>query len=499
MGRIASETAKGLKWGIIQKFTMQPIQFLYGIILARLLAPEEMGILALTSIFFAIAGQLQNCGFGTALIRKQDRTHADICTVFWYNVGMSALLSGCIFFSAPWIADFYHEPALLNLTRVAAGMMFLNSTVSVHSTLFQAHRNFKTPAIVGMIATLLPMPFTIWAAYSGWSYWSLMVQSILSGFLNLILIWRLSPWKPSLIWSWDSFRSFFGFGIKLVGSGIITTTYSELRTFIIGKFYSPAQLAFFSRGYHISQMPMNMVLGLLGNVTYPILATLQHDRSKLLSVYRRYIRLTSLVMVWLMLTCAFNSRALILTLYGAKWENAAIYAGLLCFGIVLDPLTHINVGLWNVYGRPDCVLKKEVIIRCWGIPAMLVGAYYSVTGICYAALSVSVLSFVIAVVLTTRLCELKIRYQMLDFLPYVFMALAANVPSFFFNDAVGLMPPYLCLICGGLSSFTLYVIFLRLKKDSEALYLLNMFLHTKAGRRVSRVIPARFLQNLGKP
>ena len=135
MGRIAQETISGAKWGVIQKFTMQPVQFVYGIILARLITPEEFGILGLTSIFFAIAGQLQNCGFGAALIRKQDRTEEDCSTMFWYNVAASFVLSSCLFLAAPWFADIFTQPPLVNITRVSAVMLFLGSTTSVHWTL----------------------------------------------------------------------------------------------------------------------------------------------------------------------------------------------------------------------------------------------------------------------------------------------------------------------------------------------------------------------------
>lgn len=236
MGNVKEETARGIKWGLIQRLTMQPLQFLYGIILARLISPDEMGILGLTAIFFALAGQLQECGFGTALIRKQDRTHEDICTVFWFNVGMSFVLSFILFLSAPLFAAFFNQPALVNLTRVSALLMFLNSTTSVHMTLYQARRDFKTPALVSMCTTLVAMPFTIWAAFSGWSYWAPMLQGIITGVLTLITIWVISPWKPKCSFSTASFREFFRFGLNLAISGIITQFYLEARTFIIGKF-----------------------------------------------------------------------------------------------------------------------------------------------------------------------------------------------------------------------------------------------------------------------
>ena len=189
MSQLKKEILGGVKWAMVQKITMQPIQFIYGIILARLISPAEMGILGLTAIFFSIAGQLQQCGFGAALIRKQDRTDEDICTVFWFNIAMSFVFSLALFLAAPLFVLFFNQPALLNLTRVSAILMFLGSTGSVHWTLYQARRDFKTPAIVSMCTTLVAMPFTIWAAFSGWSYWAVMLQGIITGLLGIITVW----------------------------------------------------------------------------------------------------------------------------------------------------------------------------------------------------------------------------------------------------------------------------------------------------------------------
>lgn len=365
MSSVREETARGIKWGLIQKCTMQPVQFLFGIILARLISPDEMGILGLTGIFFAFAGQLQNCGFGAALIRKQDRTEEDICTVFWFNVAMSLVLSLALFLAAPWFVWFFDQPALLNLTRVSALLMFLGSTGSVHWTLYSARRDFKTPAIVSMCTTLVAMPFTIWAAFAGWSYWAVMLQGIISGLLSLIAIWIISPWKPSLKFSRKSFGEFFKFGINLTLSGLLNRFYHEIRTFIIGKFYSPAQLAYFGRAQSTCSMPLNLVESILGPVTFPILSTLQHDTARLYHVYHRYMRLTSLIVEWGMITFAANSSAIIVLLYGEIWSTAAVYAHILCFGWMLNPMLSYNMNLCAVLGRTDVILKFEFVLR-WG-------------------------------------------------------------------------------------------------------------------------------------
>ncbi len=471
MSRVREETARGLKWGLIQKCTMQPVQFLYGIILARLITPAEMGILGLTAIFFAIAGQLQQCGFGTALIRKQDRTDEDICTVFWFNVVMSLVLSSLLFLAAPWFAAFFNQPALINLTRVSALLMFLNSTVSVHMTLYQARRDFKTPAIVSMCVTLTAMPFTIWAAYAGWSYWAPMLQGIITGVLTLIIIWIISPWKPRLCFSTTSFRGFFRFGANLALSGIITQFYLEIRTFIIGKFYSPAQLAYFSRGQHTCSMPLQLATSILSPVTFPILATLQHDQPRLVQVFRQYSRLTAMVIEWCMITLGANASAITVFLYGENWATAAVYAQILCFGWMLNPLMQLNANLFAVLGRTDLNMKIAITLRPISILIMIACAFHSVTALCYSAIFASSLSFVTTCILVTRISLIRLRHIIADFFPYLFIALVANTPSFFIDTLE--WSPVLRISLGVSSSALIYGLLLLLKRDPAAAYLLS--------------------------
>lgn len=479
MASIKEETVRGIKWGFIQKCTMQPVQFLYGIILARLISPDEMGILGLTAIFFAIAGQLANCGFGTALIRKQDRTDEDICTVFWFNVGMSLIFSCILFLSAPWFVWFFNQPELLNLTRVSSLLMFLNSTASVHWTLYQARRDFKTPAVVSMCTTLIAMPFTIWAAYSGWSYWAPMLQGIVTGILSLIVVWFISPWKPKFLFSATSFKAFYKFGFNLAITGMITQFYHEIRTFIIGKFYSPAQLAYFSRGQHTCSMPLNMLTSILAPITFPILASIQHDQERLLHVYRKYIRLITLIAQWGMITLAANSSAFIVLLYGETWSTAAIYAQILCFGWMLNPLLSLNMNMCAIQGRTDLNLKFETILRIASISVMIWCAFYSVKALCYAAVFSSVFGLVGSSIIVTRISKLRIKHLAVDFLPYLFMAIIANIPGYIIEQQD--WTPFLRLLFGGSSSAVIYIVLLLLKKDSTAKEIFILF-KTKLSR-----------------
>lgn len=482
MGRIAQETISGAKWGVIQKFTMQPVQFVYGIILARLITPEEFGILGLTSIFFAIAGQLQNCGFGAALIRKQDRTEEDCSTMFWYNVGASLVLSSCLFLAAPWFAEFFNQPPLVNITRVSAVMMFLGSTSSVHWTLYSARRDFKTPAIVGIVTTLIGMPVCLYLAYTGWSYWSMVIQGVVTGLLSLVIIWVISPWKPKFIWSNKSFKEFFGFGFKLVLSGLSNIAYDQSRQFIIGKFYSPASLGNFNKGFQLAEMPRGIMNSVIGGVIYPILATIQNDETRLVNVYRRYIRLNNLVAQFIMFTMVCNAQALILVLYGPSWDEAYIYARLICVAAALNALTMVSSNIFMVKGRTDIVLKISVYLRVISIAAMLFAAQFSVVALCYASILSATVWLVLVLYYTTKISALDYKTQLKDYLPYVCYALAANIPSI----CVSYMDwPYeLQLLIGGGGAFLIYIGILRCTRDQEAAALLQHALKTKMGRRV---------------
>lgn len=480
MSNIRKETISGVKWGAIRRFTMQPVQFVYGAILAHLVSPHEIGILGLTAIFFAVAAQLKDSGFGSALIRKQNRTEVDCSTVFWFNVGMSLLLSLILCLVAPWFADFYGEPALVNLTRVSALMLLLNSTGSVHWSLYAARRDFKTPAVVGMVTSLIAMPCCIWAAYAGWSYWAVLMQGIISETLSLIIVWIISPWKPRLLFSVNVFREFFGYGSKLVGAGLVWTVYNESRSFVIGKFYSPAQLAFYSRAHSLCYMAPHMVSGILGGVTLPVLSTLQDDKSKLYAVYRKYIRLTALLTIWPMLVLAANSELFIYCVYGENWLPAAKYATIICFGAIMDPISHVAVQMFQVMGRTDLSLKRELWLRSLAFTAMIVGALHSVAGVCYALVFACVFNAWISSYCIAKCSGITQREQVKDIRPYLFISVAAIIPCLLLQLLT--CNPFLLLPLSLLSSFICFFFFLFSRKDETALQVFGMMKESAIGR-----------------
>lgn len=482
MNNIKAETIKGIKWNTISKFTLQPVQFIYGAILAHLVTPHEMGILGLTAIFFAVAELLKDAGFGAALIRKQDRTEEDCSTVFWFNIGASFVLSFILFLVAPWFASFYNEPALTNLTRVSAVLMVLNSTTNVHWCLYSARRDFKTPAIVGMITTLTAMPFCLWAAYAGWSYWAPFLHGIISSLLSLVIMWIISPWKPKCIFSLKSFREFLGYGSKLVASGLITTMYGESRTFIIGKFYSSSQLAIFSRAKNLSYFVPHFIDNILSGVSFPVLSTLQEDVNKLHAVYIKFVRLTALATLWPILLLAANSDAFIYCVYGENWLPVADFIEIICCAVFLDRITYVAVHILLVMGRTDLNLKRTIWLYSASLISMIVGACYSIEGICYAMIFSCAFNAWITMFFVNKCTGISQLEQLRCMLPYAMIALVSVLPCMLLNLLS--INSFLLLSLSLLSSTVCFLSILYIKKDDIAMELFSSVKETKIGKLI---------------
>lgn len=472
MSSVKTETIKGVKWGFVQKLTMQPVQMLFSMVLARFITPAEMGILGLTAVFFAVAGNLASAGFGAALIRKLDRTELDMNTMFWFNLVMSAMLGGALFLLAPWFSAFFNQPELLWLVRVSAVMMFLSSSAGVHYTLYQCRRDFKTPAIIGMISTFVGMPVCLFLAYQGWGVWALMTQNVTSALINLVLVWWKSPWKPALIFSLKSFREMFGFGSKLTAAGLLHTVYTELRTFIIGKFYSPSQLGLYGRAQSLSGMVPLTLSGILSNITFPILSTIQNDDERLVLIYRKYIKISSLVILWTGVILSVLAEPVVYMVYGATWIPCAFFIKILCFAYAFDHICIINLGLLKVKGMSGAILKLDIIKKSISVAILIYSSTISVEAICYGVVIYEQIAVFINCFYTKRLIGLSWWRQQCDYLPYLLLACLCSVPALLLTYTE--IHAFWQVAIGGLISLISYTTILYIIKENAFMELFRM-------------------------
>ncbi len=472
MSNVKQETVTGAKWLILQKLTLQPLQFLYSMVLARLITPEEMGIVGLTTVFFAVAGTLATAGFSSALIRKIDRTEVDCDTAFWFNVGMSLLMSAVLYLAAPWFVSYYNQPELLWLTRCSALMMFLSSTAGVHWTLYTAHRDFKTPAIVQSVATIISMPVCLTLAYLGWGVWALLGGTLTSSAISLLWVWIISPWKPHMRFSRTSFRELFGFGSKLAVAGLISTLFTNLRPFIIGKFYSPTDLGMYVKGAHLGTLAPTTINGMLGTVTYPILATLQNDKQRLTSVYRKYIKVATLpIAIGCMLISAL-AEPMVALCFGERWLPCVIFVQFISMAMMFDHVSTINLSLLQVLGRSDILLGLEITKKTILLLMILYAANISVVAMCSVSLIYGQVAIFINCYFTGKFLGITWWHQQKDYWPYIILSTLAVTPAYLLTFTE--LPLIAILLIGGISSIYIYFLLLTLKKDATLVEFISL-------------------------
>jgi Membrane protein involved in the export of O-antigen and teichoic acid len=424
---LKNKTIKGVFWSSIERFSVQGIQFIVQIILARLLLPSDYGLIGMLAIFLAVSQSLIDSGFSNALIRKQDCTDVDYSTVFYFNIIVGLALYFVLFFSAPLIASFYKTPELNLLTKVIGITLFINSLTVVQRAKLTKNIDFKTQAKASFLAVIISGIVAIFMAYKGFGVWSLVAQALINGAINMLMLWVYAKWLPKRVFSWQSFKEMFSFGSKLLLSGLIDTIYKNIYTIIIGKKFSKASLGCYTRADQFAQFPSSNLTGILGRVTYPILSTLQDNDEKLRMVYRKYLRLSAFAIFPLMMGLAALASPFILLLLTEKWIGIIILLQILCFSYMWYPIHAINLNLLQVKGRSDLFLRLEIIKKCVGVGILFITVPIGIEAMCIGSIFSSIICLAINTHYTGKLIDVGFFKQMKDLLPSLLYSLSMFV------------------------------------------------------------------------
>lgn len=435
---LKDKTVRGVIWSSVERFSVQGIQFLVMLVIARILAPRDYGLIGMLAIFLAVSQALIDSGFSQALIRKQDRTESDNSTVFFFNIVVSSLLYVILFLLAPWVSDFYNEPQLTLLMRVLCLVIIINSFAVVQRASLTASINFKVQAKASLIAAIISGGLGVYLAISGYGVWTLVCQQVLSALINVILLWWYSKWRPRLLYSWRSFRELFSFGSKILAVGLIDTIYNNMYQIVIGKVFSAASLGYYSRAQHFAEMPSSNVTGILQRVTYPVLCTMQDDDDKLRANYRKLLRVSAFVIFPMMCLLASVAHPLTCLLIGEKWDFAATLLVPLCFSLMWYPIHAINLNLLQVKGRSDLFLKVEIIKKIIIVSVLVLSIPFGVLFMCYSRIFTTVVCLAINTYYTGKLIQVGFVAQIKDLSGTLFASLlvfgiAYLIGSFFDN------------------------------------------------------------------
>ena len=395
-----------------------------GLILARLLTPSEYGIMAILTIFIAVSNSIVDSGFSNALIRKTDARRVDYNTVFLFNLVVSGLLYVVLFFAAPAISVFFKEPLLVEVMRVIGWVLVINALGIIPRTLFVKDVNFKTQTKVSLIASISSGVLGIGMAFCGMGVWSLVGQQLSRQLLNTLFLWIYCTWRPIWEFSVQSFRELFGFGSKLLLSGLLDTVFKEIYSLVIGRCYTSAQLGQYTRASQFNQIFSSNLTSVIQRVSYPVLSSIQDESERLREAYRKVIKSTMLISFACMLGLAAVAKPLLILLIGEKWLPAVGFLQIICFSGMLYPLHAINLNILQVKGRSDLFLKLEIVKKIIAVGPLILGVLFSIEYMLWGSVCTSFIAYFLNSYYSSNLMNYPTKEQIKDILPTFLVSFA---------------------------------------------------------------------------
>lgn len=400
---LRESATKGILWNAIEKLSNQFFQFAISIALARLLIPSDFGLIGMITVFIAISTTFVNSGMSSGLIQKQAKEDIDFSTVFVFNATVSLLFYVLLYLAAPYIASFYETPELVSITRVIGINIVIASLAVVQRARLTIDLDFKTLAKVNVASVVVSGVIAIYLAYTGFGVWSLVYKQIIAAVIGVILLWYYSRWKPSLSFSKSSFDQLFGFGSKLLISGIYSKIFQNVNNILIGKYYTTKDLGDFTQARSISEIASGTVSSVLEQVTYPLLSKLKEDKGKMVDVFKQLIRISAFVIFPTMICLAVLAKPFVHVLLGEKWLDIVPFLQLMCFARIFYPLSVLNLNLLNANGRSDLFLKVDLSKAPLILIALAISIPYGVKAMVLANVLVAAISFLINAYMPGRL------------------------------------------------------------------------------------------------
>tara|TARA_R110000744_G_scaffold171182_2_gene289649 strand:+ start:3620 stop:5062 length:1443 start_codon:yes stop_codon:yes gene_type:complete len=412
----------GFSWSVFEGVFSTGSIFIVGIILARLLTPKDFGVVGIITAIIAVSNSVVEAGFGSALIRKLDANNDDFNTVFYTNLTTAFILYLLLFTFAPQIAIFFNIPILSDLIKVAGLVLLINAVVIIQRTLLNKSLNFKKLSIIAVISSIISGIIAVVMAFMDFGVWSLVALSILRPFINSILLWFSSNWFPQFIFSIKSFKELFNYGSKLLLTNLINTAYKNIYYFVIGKYFNPVALGFYTRADQF-QSPFSANISFaIRRISFPILSNFQNDSKNLKIKFIQFIRFSMLLNFTIMLAIVAIAKPLVLLLIGEKWSTSIVYLQLLCVPGILYPLQILHLNLLLVKGYSNLNLKLEIIKKAILLPIIFVTINYGITEMIYGLILFSIIEYFINSYYTRKIIHYSLTEQFKDFLPFMIVS-----------------------------------------------------------------------------
>jgi O-antigen/teichoic acid export membrane protein len=442
-------------WSFLENFSKLFLSLFVSIILARMLTPNDFGLIGITGIFISISSTFVDSGFGQALIRKREANEDDYSTVFYFNIFISIFFYIILFSISRYISIFFNEPELILIIKLVSINIVIGAIGSVQQIIFTKTLNFKIQTQVAIFASIISGSIAIILAYNNLGVYSIIWSGIINQVIISLLFWFFSKWRPKFVFSFNSFNQLFSFGSKLLYSSLLNTIFNNIYYVLIGKFFSSNDLGLYTRAENLQKLPSQNITAMVQKVSYPILSSISNDKENLRKSYITLMKTVMFVTTSLMCYLIVVSDNLFIVLFGNQWLPSIIYFKLLCFVGVFYPMHAISLNLITVMGRSDIFLKLEIVKKILAIPTIIIGYYLGITPMIYSIILLNIISFF----LNTYFVNVELNYsiikQLMDIKNSFFLAIIIYLTKIFNVFLVNLKP---ILFLTVQSSFILFVL-----------------------------------------
>ncbi|MDZ7795678.1 MAG: lipopolysaccharide biosynthesis protein [Candidatus Marinimicrobia bacterium] len=452
---LKEKAIKGVTWNLMERFGMQGLTFILGVILARLLTPEDYGLIGMMVVFFAVADVFVKSGLGQAYVQKKEVTDLDATTIFYTNLIISALLYVVLWFAAPAISRFYEQPALLDLTRVMGVIVIIHAFNVIQQAQVRRDLDFKRKTKITIIATLLSGIAGIGAAIGGLGVWSLVIKNLSNALILTMGLWITSAWKPSLSFSLRSFREMFAFGVWILGSGILRKVFENIYKLVIGKLFPAAQLGFYTQSRNFQRIASEDMAMAVSSVAFPVFSQMQGNKVRMRQAMHRFLTHSMVIIMPLMVTLAVVAEPFVILLLTEKWAPMIPYLQLLCIVGFLYPIQSVNIQMLVAHGKSRLNFNLSLIKNALRILNIVIMYRYGVIYIILGEVAVSVISLAINTYYTKKFIDYGLLRQLKDVGIIAAGSLAAGALAFAFMFLTA--NHWLMLFGGAALSFALYV------------------------------------------
>ena len=417
-------------WSSMGRFGVVGIHFISNMVLARLLTPKEFGCIGMLQIFIAVSEVFIIGGFGAALIQKKNPTHIDYTTVFYWNLMMAIVIYGILYYSAPFIARFYDIDILCNVLRVQSLTLIIGSFSIVQSNQLQKQLRFKEYSIRGILAASIGVSVSITMAFMEYGIWSLVGLTLATSISNVILLWGMSKWRPTLEFSFQSLRTLFAFGGLMALSSFVEKVYTNIQGLIIGKYFTPQDLGYYSQARKLEQIPTSALSSVVGQVAFPVFSLMNDDKAKLRKGVSKSIKSISFISIPLCTLLIVIAKPIIRLLYGPQWDESIPYFQILCFSGMIYIINGINLNLIKALGKGKVYFIMQTTKRLTGLSLIITGISFGVIGVVCSVAVTFYIDFLINGFVNKKLIGYGVKQQILDIWKTLALAGSIGIATF---------------------------------------------------------------------